>query len=128
MTENKNQNIIYLDANNSYGYAVSNHLPTIESKWIDSKKFHLNKYSSSSSKDCVLDVYLKYPKELHQLHNDYPLDPDKIEIKNKMSKYQVMIADLYNIPIGNINNLVLKSFDKEMYVLHYQNLELYLRL
>ena len=46
-------------------------------------------------------------------NNDYSLASDKIEIKEKiMSKYQAMIADLYNIPIGNVKKLVPKFFDK----------------
>ena len=46
---------------------------------------------------------LEYPKELHELHNDYPLAPDKIEIKRDMlSKYYLKIADLYNISSRNV--------------------------
>ena len=45
-----------------------------------------------------------------------------------LSDYQLMIADLYNIPIGNIKKLVSNFFDKEIYVIHYENLQLYLRL
>ena len=89
----------------------------------------MNKYTSNSSKGCVLEVDLEYPKELRELHNDYPLAPDKIEIKREMlSDYQVKIADLYNIPTGNVKKLVPNFFDKEKYVIHYENLQLYLRL
>ena len=92
----------YLDVNNSYGYAISKFLPTSGFKWIDTEEFNLNKYTRNSSKGCVLEVDLKYPKELRELHSDYPLAPDKIEIEKEMlSKYQLNIADLYNIPIGN---------------------------
>ena len=95
-------------------------------KWIDPKEFDLNKYTSNSSKGCVLEVDREYPKLLHELHNDCPLTSDKIEIINKMqSEYQLMIADLYNIPIGNIKKLLPKHFDQEMYVLHYESLKLY---
>ena len=45
-----------------------------------------------------------------------------------LSEYQLKIADLSNIPIGNVKNLEPNFFDKEKYVLHYENLELYLRL
>ena len=38
------------------------------------------------------------------------------------------IADLYDIPIGNFKKLVPNFFDKENYVLHYENFQLYLRL
>ena len=48
-------------------------------------------------------IDLEYPKELRELYSDYPLAPDKIEIKREMlSDYQLKIADHYSIPIGNI--------------------------
>ena len=48
----------------------------------------------------MIEVDLEYPKELHELHNDYSLAPDKIEIKRKMlSSYQLKIADFCNIYI-----------------------------
>ena len=45
-----------------------------------------------------------------------------------LSNYQLKIADHSNIPIGNAKNLVPNLFDKEKYVIHYENLQLYLRL
>ena len=45
-----------------------------------------------------------------------------------LSEYQLKIADLYNIPIGNVKKLLPNFFDKEKYLLHYENLQLYLRL
>ena len=55
----------------------------------------MNKYTSHSSKGCVLEVDLEYPKELRELHNDYPLAQDKIEIKREMlSEYQLKITEL----------------------------------
>ena len=44
------------------------------------------------------------------------------------SEYQLKIADLYNIPIGIVRKLVSNFFDKEKYVFHYENLQLYLKL
>ena len=123
------KHITYLNANNLYGYAISKFLPTSGFKWIDRKQFYLNKYTSNSLKECVLEVNLEYPKKLHELRNDYPLVPDKIEIKREMlSNYQIKITDFYNITIDNAKKLVPNFFDKEKYALHYENLELYLRL
>ena len=52
------------------------------------------------------------------MHNYYPSAPDKIQIKREMlHEYQLKIADLYNIPIGNVKKLVLNFFDKENYVI-----------
>ena len=115
--------IIYLDANNLYGYAMSKFLLTSRFKWIDRIEFDLNKCTSNSSKDWTLIADLKYPKELRELRKDYPLALDEIEIKLEVSNCKINIADFYNIPIGNVN-----YFDKEKYVLHYENFQLYLRV
>ena len=69
--------------NNLYGYAMSQFLSTSAFKWIDPKEFDLNKYTSISLKGCFLEGDLS-PKELHKLHNDYPLAPDKMDIKREM--------------------------------------------
>ena len=45
-----------------------------------------------------------------------------------MSSYQLKIDYFYNIPIGTVKILVPNFFDKEKYVLYYQNLPIYLRL
>ena len=44
--------------------------PTSGFKWISPKEFDLIKYTSNSSKDCVIKVDLEYPKELHELYNN----------------------------------------------------------
>ena len=72
---------------------MSKFLPTGGFKWIDPNEFDLNKYTGNSSKEYVLEFDLEFPEELHRLHNDYPLDPDKIEIKGEtLSEYQLRIA------------------------------------
>ena len=57
----ESKHIIYLNANDLYGYAISKCLPTSGFKCLDPKEFDLNKYTSNSSKGCVLEV---------ELHND----------------------------------------------------------
>ena len=65
-------------------------------------------YTSNSSKGCVLEVDVEYSKELRQLHNNYLLAQDKMEIKEEMlSCDHLIIDDLYNTPISNIEKLVL---------------------
>ena len=74
----------------------------------------MNKYTINSSKGCVLEVDLEYPKESRELHNDYPLAPDKIERKREiLSKYQQKVAYLDNIPICTVKKLVPKFFSKK---------------
>ena len=107
----ESKHIIYLGVNNLYGYAVSKFFPTSGFKWTGRKEFDLNKHTSNSSKGCVLEVHLVYPKELRELRNDYPLAPDRIGKKREiMSGHQLKITDLYNIPIGNVKKLCLTFF------------------
>ena len=100
------KHIIYLDANNLYVCAMSKFLSTCGFKWLDPKEFDLNKYTCNSSQGHVLKVDLEYPKELPELHNDYPLAPDKIELKREiLPDYQLKIDDLYNIPVSNVKKI-----------------------
>ena len=125
----ESKHIIYLDANNLYGYTMSKSLSMSGFKWLDPKKFNLNKYTSNSSEGCVLEVDLEHLKELRESHSDYPLALDKIEIKREMlSDYQLKVADHCNILTGNLNELVSKFFDKQRYLIHYESLQLYLKL
>ena len=54
----ESKHIIYLEANNLYGYAKSKFLPTSGFKWIDPKEFDMSKYTSNSSKDCAVEINL----------------------------------------------------------------------
>ena len=98
--------LAYLDANNLYGTAMCMKLPTSGFKWMNKYELnHCEKYP------CILEVDLEYPKELHDLHNDYPLAPERnMMCKNKVEKL-----------IPNLR-------DKKKYIIHYKNLEQYLDL
>ena len=66
----------YLDANNLYGWAMSQLLPTGRFRWVDVSDIS----KLSKSKGCLLEVDVKYSKELHDLHNDLPFMCKKMEI------------------------------------------------
>ena len=117
--------IMYLDATNLYGWAMSKPLPYRNFRWVRS--------------DCVIpktkgighiyEVDLEYPKELHDLHNDYPCAAEKIKVSDDMlSDYCREIKDKFNISSGNVNKLIPTLRDKKNYVLHEENLKLYLSL
>ena len=66
---------------------------------------------------------------MHELHNHYPLAPEKLEIsQNMLSNYCFSIANEYGIKIGGVNELVSNLRNKSKYVVHYRNLQLYLSL
>jgi len=69
--------IIYLDANNLYGWAMSKPLPTHGFKWMNEEE--LKDWRSFS---CILEVDLEYPESLHDPHNDQPLAPETVTVNN----------------------------------------------
>ena len=62
----------YLDANNLYGWAMSQPLPTGGFRWIDVKPDEIRKLVNLSKKGYLLEVDVAYPRELHDYHNDLP--------------------------------------------------------
>ena len=122
--------IPYLNANNLYGWAMSQKLPTGDFRWVPSPEYiNLDSYDENSDKGLILEVDLEYPKELHSLHNDYPLAPEKITVGEEMlSDYCRRIQAREGIKIGQVEKLIPNLRDKEKYVLHYRNLQLYLSL
>ena len=62
----------YLDANNLYGWAMSQPLPTRGFKWVDVKPNDVGKLVNFSQKGYILEVDVRYPRELHDYHNDLP--------------------------------------------------------
>ena len=66
---------------------------------------------------------------MHELHNDYPLAPEKYAVSSDMlSKYCKKLADKYEIKVGDIKKLIPNLSNKTNYVVHYRNLQLYLSL
>ena len=96
--------IMYLHENNLYGWGISQYLPYCEFKWFENvDKFDLNLISENSSIVYILHVDLEYPDELHYLHNDYPLAPEKLAISfDMLSIYCKKIADRYGIKVCDV--------------------------
>ena len=118
----------YLDKNNLYGWSMSEYLPYGEFEWLENvDKFDVMSINEKSEIGYFPEVDLKYADELHDLHNDYPLAPEKLAVTNDMlSKYCKEIADKYNIKVGDVKKLIPNLGDKTKYVFHYKNLQLYL--
>ena len=116
--EKKSTFIQYLDANNLYGWAMSQNLPTHGFKWM--KDITLEKVdeildktnhsmSNNGKKGYIFEVDLEYPKNLWEKHNDYPLAPE-------------------NIKVNGVEKLICHFKPRKNYVVHYRNLRLYLEM
>ena len=74
----------------------------------------------------ILEVDLEYPEDLHDVHNDYPLAAEKVKVtENMLSDYSKKIAEKYKISTGLVHKLIPTLSNKEKYVLHHRNLQLY---
>ena len=122
--------ISYLDMNNLYGWEMSEYLPYEGLEWLKNvDEFDVMSISEKSPIGYFLEVDLEYPDELHELHNDYPLAPEKLAVSSDMlSNYCKKIADKYEIKVGDAKRLISDLGNKTNYVVHYRNLQLYLSL
>ena len=74
--------ITYLEANNLYGWAMSKPLPTHGFEWMsDDEIYNWREITERDGVGCILEVDLAYPKDLHDLHNDYPLAPESVKLE-----------------------------------------------
>jgi hypothetical protein len=88
-----------LDANNQYGWAMDQPLPLKDHKCMTPEELE-----NWHDIPCFLEVDLKYPTHLHDLHNDYPFCAERIKI-------------------GKTVKLVPNLNDKLKYVIHHRNLK-----
>ena len=125
--DKENNYIMYYDANNLYGWAMSQPLPYSGFKWLIQNYRRNGKFKNKNGKGWILEVDLEYPKELHELHNDYPLAPEKMSVKKEwLSEYQTELLE--NKSMINVTKLVPNLMDKKKYAVHYRNLNLYIKL
>ena len=105
--------IQYLDANNLYGWAMSQSLPTHGFKWMKNltketlmdilEKANDSMANPINKKGYIFEVDLEYPKELWKSHNDYPLAPEKLKV-------------------NDVEKLISHFKPHKKYVIHYRNL------
>ena len=116
--------------NNLDGWAMSECLPYGGFELLkNADGFDVNSINEKSEIGYFLEVDIEYSNKLHELHNDYPLAPEKLAVSSDMlSKYCKEIADRYKIKVGDVKKLIPNLGNKTKYVLHYRNLQLYLSL
>ena len=91
--------IQYLDANNLYGWAMSEKLPVSGFKWLDTSETSdkinedfIKTYNENNDKGYILEMDVKYPKRLHEIHSDLPYLSERMEV-NKCKK---LVCNLFN--------------------------------
>jgi len=129
--EEENSYIIYLDANNLYGWAMSQPLPTGSFKFMDAEEIANVDFTSipdDNETGYILEVDMEYPVHLHKDHSDFPLAPEPLTITEDMlSPYASKLAQKVKCTTGG-TKLTPNLMNKCNYVLHYRNLKLYHKL
>ena len=148
--------ILYLDANNLYGWEMSQHLPVSDFAWMSDQDITqmvtvawIQSLASDRDLGYILEVDLEYPSSIHAKHSDFPLAPERRRVtgfmlspfqreilrarykeENKHRKTELTeheIEDKINA-YESTDKLVPNFHDKTKYILHYRNLQLYLSL
>ena len=94
----KSSYLQYLDANNLYGWAMSQPLPTGGFRWVSINPNEVGELTRCN-KGYLLEVDFSYPKELHDSHNDLPFMCERMKI-------------------NGVEKLVLNLYDRKNYVIH----------
>lgn len=133
--------ITYLDANNLYGWAMSQPLPYGGFRMLEPLElvpllveeegghWSIDARALPEGHGCFFEVDLHYPQELHDLHNDYPLAPEPMSVKAaQLSKMQCLwLAEMGRFNDTDTEKLCGTLLDKRKYVVHLDLLLFYLR-
>ena len=89
----------YLDANNLYGWAMSEPLSVHKFDWAEdlskTDEDFIKNYDKDSDKGYILEVNIESPKNLHDLHSDLPFLPERMKI-DKCNKLACNLYDKKN--------------------------------
>ena len=123
--------IIYLDANNLYGWAMSQPMPSGDFVWMMEEDYvDLDWQQQTEDQDTgyFVECDLDYPEEVHDEHNDYPLAPERLNVEVEMlSVTQVELYKHYTFNRGGHDTkLIPNLMPKTKYLVHYLNLKFYL--
>jgi len=108
--------LIYLDANNLYGYALSQPLPVGKFRFLDDpENFDVDTVDCDGAKGYIFEVDLEYPNHLHDRHNDYPLAVEHLTMtRDMLSEYNAdSLFDKQSCLVPNLcnnNNHLTASF------------------
>jgi len=117
--------LIYLDANNLYGWAMSESLPYQDIKWNhDVTLDDVLNTPDDNETGYIVEVDLSFPRELHDKFKEFPPCPESLCPKTEwLSDFQHDLMEKYNIKNTKCSKLVPHLLDHKKYVIHYRNLK-----
>ena len=111
--------LIYLDANNLYGWAMSQPLPKGRFKWLKEDKWD-DIFKNKKGIRYFIECDLEYLKELHYLQNGYPLAPEKLIVQDDwLSPFCKNLKEKFGLAIDKTTKLIPTLFNKEKICITY---------
>ncbi|KAL5259617.1 hypothetical protein ACHWQZ_G009911 [Mnemiopsis leidyi] len=127
-SKQKTSFIHYIDANNLYGASMSRPLPTGNFRWLTRpqiESLRLMDLDPDGNICYILEVDLKYPEHLHDLHNDYPLAVEKKAIrKDQLSQFNMDCLEAVSEKFTPTEKLCPDLTGKTKYVMSLRNFQL----
>ena len=121
--------IMYYDANNLYGYAMSQKLPVGKFEWVEMNIESLLNHSDNDDIGYLVDVDLDYPDSIHESTQEFPLAPSHGVVTNEMlSDYQKECIDKHNIKLGKDVKFLLTCETRKYYIVHYRLLKFFVEM
>lgn len=126
--------LLDLDANNLYGWAMGQPLPTEGFKWMSQEAIQelaqeLRDIPVDNPKGYILEVDLDIPVELHDHFNQYVPAPEHIPVTEDMlSPFNKMCQEKLGLKHTPCTKLIPNLHNKHKYVIHYRTLQCYLDL
>ena len=122
---------MYVDANNLYGWCMSEPLPKSDFRWLDEDEIRdidWRNQTDDQYKGYFVECDLDYPDHLHDAHSDFPLAPERLVMQvDEMSEEQREMLNHYEMKTGfKQAKLIPNLLNKRNYMCHYRTLKFYL--
>ena len=126
------QHIMSWDANSLYGHAMTQPLPTGNFRWMTAEELQNFDAQADLSNGCgyIVEVDLHYPRQLHDLHNQFPLAPERLDVPSEnFSQYVRRVAQCQGLrQQSSGSKLMTTLYDKQHYVIHHEHLRMCLAM
>ena len=125
--------LLYIDANNLYGHALSMHLPQRDFLWVEDEVEcqrlidNLPQMAIDGPTGFVAEVDIIIPDHIHDLCDDLPLAPEKAKVSLDMLTPH-MVDLLGDKRFVSSEKLLLTHLPKRHYVIHFALLQFYLEM
>ena len=136
--------ILYIDATNLYGYAMSQALPNGEFTWLSVEECHNAEIAftgTANMRDAfvkidpellgpyyILEVELIYPPEIHDRDDDYPIAPQSMNVLPDLlseTEHILQVSYINGVTPGS-KQLICSFLPRVNYTVFGQNLQFYL--